>query len=92
VTTVQQTALNSRAARREAAEERRKQWRLRWVELARVKHQEGLPVSQAVRCVFFDADQLIRETPQFRSEILRAMDEFVARLKTVVDKYTSLCK
>lgn len=77
---------SSRAARREAAEERRRVWRLRWVEIAREGSKQGKPIPACVRMVAADADRLMRETPQFKSEILRAVDEFSALLYLAIDR------
>lgn len=76
----------SRAGRRAAAEERRKAWRLRWVEIAREGYQQGKRVVECVHMVGVDADKIIKETPQFKSEVLRAVDEFSDRLRSSIDR------
>jgi len=71
---------SSRRERKAAAEDRRKAWRLRWLELARARHAEGTPLVECLRRVAQDADKLIADTPCMRSEVERAVDEFVTAL------------
>ena len=70
----------SRAEKKAAAEARRKEWRLRWVELAKKNHHAGSTMRECVELVGKDADALALESPTLRSEIGRALVEFIDRL------------
>lgn len=73
----------SRAQRRAESEERRRQWRLRWIEVGRAASAAGKPVKQAI---VEDAARLFREDPTRNSEIEQALREFSANLERAMAK------
>lgn len=67
----------NRTERHAAAELRRKAWRLRWLDLAQSRNQGGTPIRECIAAVAVDAATLSTQNPQLKSEIMRALDEFV---------------
>lgn len=74
------TRLKDKAARRAAAELRRKAWRLRWLDIVERHAAEGLTIRAAVTRAADDAERLAAEAPQLKSEIIRALEQFVDAL------------
>lgn len=66
----------SRKERKKLAEDRRREWRIRWVDLARARMAQGLPFRGALEECASDAARLSRESPQLSSEIETALTEF----------------
>lgn len=76
--------MSSRAERKAAAEVRRTEWRLRWVDVARKRVDAGGNMRDAVMAISGDAELLIRQHPQFKSDIEHALILFVRALAHVV--------
>lgn len=74
----------SRQERKAAAAARRLEWRTRWSKLAREKFLTGRSIDLCARVVAEDAEKLARATPQLRSEIIRAANEFMTKLAAAV--------
>ena len=74
----------SRRDRKAAAEERRKEWRRRWVELAQSRHMSGTAFKDCLRLIELDASHLARQSPPLKSEIVRAMEELNTNLSAAI--------
>lgn len=72
--------MSARKERKEQADARRKEWRLRWLELAKRKSAAGYSVREILQFIADDAAALVGRTPDIRSEIERALQEFVNHL------------
>lgn len=69
--------LSKREARRYAAAERRREWRLRWVGIARNGHGT---IRERLAEVAEDAATLTIDNPSMKTEIQLALDEFATNL------------
>lgn len=74
--------MSARSQRRAESEERRKQWRLRWIQIGREAALAGDP--RPLQRISEDAARLALETPQRQSEIERALLEFRANLEKAI--------
>jgi hypothetical protein len=76
----------SRAERREAAQARRTEWSTRWKDIWIAQLKLGIPMRQVLAIIANDADGLIRKTPQLKSEILAALNEYADSVKFAIAK------
>lgn len=79
---------SSRAARKQAAEERRRAWRIRWVELGKTEVQSGKTVREALVAVAHDVAEMLTSNPTQRSEISRAFEEWLTAMRNVTIEAT----
>lgn len=76
--------MSSRAEKKAAAQARRLEWRTRWSAMARAQLNQGKSIEQAVRTVGLDMDKMGEDSPQLKSEIIRAGNEFLTKLAAAV--------
>lgn len=76
--------MSARAFRKAAAEARRLEWRTRWSKIAREELARRKSIELAVRIVGEDMQKMADESPQLKSEIIRAGNEFLDKLAIAV--------
>lgn len=74
----------TRSERKAAADARRLEWRTRWSKIAREEFVRVKNIDQAVRIVSVDMQRMADATPQLKSEIIRAGNEFLTKLAAAV--------
>lgn len=74
---------SSRAARKQAADERRRAWRIRWVDIGKREVQSGKTVRDALLAVANDVADMMTANPTQRSEINRAFEEWLTAMRNV---------
>lgn len=65
---------------------RRRDWRIRWCDIGKRAVDSGKPIREALAVVATDAAALMDEHPTLRSEIDRALDEWLASMREAVAK------
>lgn len=78
-----------RAARRLESEERRKQWRLRWLDIMQTAVKNGKSGRDAIALTADDAAKLATENPQMKTEITRAFDELHTALSSALRRFVA---
>lgn len=78
--------MSAREERRKAAEDRRSAWRLRWATMAQKDSHAGMPFPECMKRTAYEANRMMADSPAFKSEILRAFEEFSNNVIAAIKK------